>query len=294
MTKDDIIDITLEQVKYWGGAEALDEGLVLTENVTNPPTSYNPQRFNCILMSLCKKGEAHYSINTRELTAKAGDLLFISERHILDYYSVSEDYESLNFFVSTEFYHSFVLNARNVSSLLLFSVNNPVVHLTPTEAHTYTTYFQAIRQKMTNTEHRYHVQVVKALMLAMFYDMSNVIWRVNQNEDPIQTSAQKIFSQFINLIEQNFRTERRVGWYAEQLGISSKYLSETVKAVSKRTPNEWIDHYVMLELRVMLRNTSKSIKEITKELNFPNQSFLGKYFKEHMGQSPSAFRRGQD
>ena len=61
--------------------------------------------------------------------------------------------------------------------------------------------------------------------------------------------------------------------------------------ISKRTPNEWIDSYVTLEMRTMLKNSSKSIKEIAKELNFPNQSFMGKYFKEHVGMSPSEFRR---
>ena len=64
-----------------------------------------------------------------------------------------------------------------------------------------------------------------------------------------------------------------------------------MKAVSHRSPNEWIDKYVTLELRVLLQNTSKSIKEIAKELNFPNQSFLGKYFKEHVGISPSRYRK---
>ena len=83
-----------------------------------------------------------------------------------------------------------------------------------------------------------------------------------------------------------------MGWYAEQLCITPKYLSEVIKQVSKRTPNEWIDNYVMLEVRVLLKNTTKSIKEITEELNFPNQSFLGKYFKEHMGVSPSEYRKG--
>ena len=73
--------------------------------------------------------------------------------------------------------------------------------------------------------------------------------------------------------------------------ITSKYLSETVKSVSHRSPNEWIEKYVTLELRVLLQNTSKSIKEIAKELNFPNQSFLGKYFKEHVGISPSRYRK---
>ena len=89
----------------------------------------------------------------------------------------------------------------------------------------------------------------------------------------------------------NFRSERRVSWYSEQLCISPKYLSETVKNVSKRTPNEWIDAYVTMELRMLLRNTQRSIKEIAQSLNFSNQSFLGKYFKEHVGMSPSEYRR---
>ena len=48
---------------------------------------------------------------------------------------------------------------------------------------------------------------------------------------------------------------------------------------------------MILELRVLLKNSTKNIKEITKELNFPNQSFLGKYFKEHVGASPSEYRK---
>jgi AraC-like DNA-binding protein len=61
--------------------------------------------------------------------------------------------------------------------------------------------------------------------------------------------------------------------------------------VSRRTPNEWIDDYIILELRVQLKNTTKTIKEIARDLNFPNQSFLGKFFREHVGISPLRYRR---
>ena len=82
-----------------------------------------------------------------------------------------------------------------------------------------------------------------------------------------------------------------MAWYAEKMCITPKYLAETVRQVSKSTPNEWIDKYVTFELRLRLKNSTKSIKEIAADMNFPNQSFLGKYFKEHVGQSPSAYRR---
>ncbi len=290
--KKTIVDASLEEAKKWGNAKYLDDGLILTDRIADAHIPSEPTRLNFIIMALCKKGRAQYSIDTREQMVKPGDLLFISERHIIDNYMASPDFECLCIIVSTEFYHGFVQNVKNVSSLLLFSMNNPVVSLTPREIQVYSNYYYIIREKIADTEHHYRIELVKALLLAMFYDMSNVIWRVEQSGAKSQTRADAIFAQFIHLLEENFRQERRVAWYASQLCITPKYLSEVVKQISKRTTNEWIDNYVLLEIRVLLRNSSKSIKQICEELNFPNQSFLGKYFKEHIGVSPSEYRKG--
>lgn len=290
MLEKQIIDIHLEEAMQMGGSVSLGEGLVLTDNVSVGPVYDGPKRINYIIMALCQRGEARYTIDTRQQSVRQGDLLFVSERHIVDGYQSSADFKCLCIMVSTEFYHSFVLNVRNVSSLLLFSTKNPVVKLIEDEIQTYANYYRAIREKVV-ADHPYRTEVVKALLLAMFYDMSGVIWRVEQQGSRGQTRADSLFAQFIKLLEANFRTERRVGWYASRLDISPKYLAEVVKQVSKRTPNDWIDHYVVLELRVLLRNSTKNIKEITEELHFPNQSFLGKYFKEHVGMSPSEYRR---
>ncbi len=286
-----IVDITLEEAKTWKEAKYMDNGLVLTDHIADAPIPQTPARMNFILMALCQQGTATYDIDTRQQTVKPGDLLFISEGHIVNNYQASSDFSCLCILVSTAYYHSFVQNVKNVSSLLLFSMNNPVVALTPREIEVYTNYYRVIGEKILDTRHHYQDELVKTWLLAMFYDMSNVIWRVDQNEKKAQSRADIVFSRFIRLLEEHYRTERRVNWYAKQLEITPKYLSEVVKEVSKRTPNDWIDHYVVLEIRVLLKNSTKSIKEITEELNFPNQSFFGKYFKEHVGVSPLAYRK---
>lgn len=284
-------NIQLDEAQTWGNAEYLPNGLILTDSIAHSLLDRGSVRMNFIVMALCIHGEAHYSVDTRQQSVKAGDLLFVSEGHVVEAYEVSSDFESHCILVSTEFYHSFVMNVKNVSSLLLFSMDNPVVSLTPHEIQVYSNYYKVIREKMADAEHHYRVNLVKALLLAMFYDMSNVIWRIGLNKNRTRKRADELFAQFIGLLEENFRTERRVSWYAEQMNITPKYLSEMVKQVSMRTPNEWIDSYVVLEMRVMLKNTNMSIKEIAKAINFPNQSFFGKYFKEHMGMSPSEFRK---
>ena len=286
-----IVDITLEEAKTWKEAKYMDNGLVLTDHIADAPIPQTPARMNFILMALCQQGTATYDIDTRQQTVKPGDLLFISEGHIVNNYQASSDFSCLCILVSTAYYHSFVQNVKNVSSLLLFSMNNPVVALTPREIEVYTNYYRVIGEKIQDTKHHYQDELVKTWLLAMFYDMSNVIWRVERNEKKAQSRADVVFSRFIRLLEEHYRTKRRVNWYAKQLAITPKYLSETVKEVSKRTPNDWIDHYVVLEIRVLLKNSTKSIKEITEELQFPNQSFLGKYFKEHVGVSPLAYRK---
>ena len=292
MVNKNIIDTTLEQAREWGNAQYLTEGLVLTDQIAHASISREPQRLNFILMALCRKGKATYSIDTREQTVLPGDLFFISERHIIDNFEASDDFDCLCIMLSTQFYHGFVQNVKNVSSLLLFSMNNPVVSLTKQEIQTYENFFMVIREKIADENHHYRKELVPALLLAMFYDMSGVIYRIEQSSAKKQSRSDVIFARFIALLQENFRKERRVGWYASQLEITAKYLSEVVKNVSKRTPNEWIDSYVVLEIRVLLKNSPKSIKEITEELKFPNQSFLGKYFKEHVGVSPSEYRKG--
>ena len=286
-----IIDTTLKEASRWGNPEYMEEGLVLTDSIPAGSIPNKPTRLNFIMLALCRQGSAQYSIDTTQQTVNPGDLFFVSERHIVDSYTATPDFECLCIMVSTPFYHSFVQNVKNVSSLLLFSRNNPVVTLTPKEQKVFADYYKTIREKMADQEHHYRLELVKSQLLAMYYDMSNVIWRIEQQGDRKQSRADVLFAQFIHLLEENYKSERFVSWYAKKLYITPKYLSDICKQVSKRTANEWIDNYVVLELRVQLKNSSKTIKEITEELNFPNQSFLGKYFKEHVGMSPSDYRK---
>ena len=286
-----IKDIHLEEASRYGHAQYMTEGLILAESTNNASEQSQPVRLNFIMMALCEEGHAQYTIDTRKLHVTPGDLFFISERHIVEKIEASPDFKSLYILVSTKFYHGFVQNVQNVSSLLIFSKNNPVVALTQEEIEVFKNFYHLIWQKMENHEHHFRTDLVKSLLLAMFYDMSNIIWRVGNKKPEKTRRGDTIFENFIRLVEENYRTERRVSWYAEKLGISGKYLSEIIKQVSQRTPNQWIDDYVVLEIRVMLKNSTKTVRDIAKELNFANQSFLGKYFKEHVGVSPTEFRK---
>lgn len=286
-----IEETDIRNTKEWERACFVEDGITVTENMSAAPIPNGPRRINFILLALCTRGEARYTVDMQEQTVRQNDVIIISERHVIDNYETSPDIAGICISLSVKFFYETISNVSDISALFLFSKNHPVVSLSQQEADTFKSYFYMLKDKIADRENHYRRELARTLVLAMFYDMSNVIYRVQQRYDKRQTRADVIFTRFIHMVEENFRQERRVGWYAEQMCITPKYLSETVKSVSKRTPNEWIDRYVTLEMRLMLRNSTKSIKEIAIDLNFPNQSFLGKYFKEHVGVSPSEYRR---
>ena len=289
--KSNIVETDFEKAKKWMSGESLDEDLILLDRLAEAPFPREPRRMNFILIGLCTQGTVKYRMDMQERTITPGHMLIASERHVIDQYEASPDVEGLVMMISLSFYNEIVNNVSDLSTLFLFSHNHPVFELPAQYQTVFKSYFDVIKQRVKNTENRFRHDLVRALMLALFYELSSVIADFQQVSTNRQTRADIIFTTFIKMVEENSRQERRVGWYAQQLCITPKYLSEMVKQVSRRTPNEWIDSYVTLEARLLLKNTTMTIKQIAEELNFPNQSFLGKYFKEHVGMSPSEYRK---
>mgnify|MGYP002623282740 FL=1 len=96
---------------------------------------------------------------------------------------------------------------------------------------------------------------------------------------------------FIQEVHDGCQEHRDLKYYADRLCLSASYLAHVVSETSGRHASEWIKDAVILEAKAMLHKGSYTVQQVSLALNFPNQSFLGKFFKEHVGVSPSAYRR---
>ncbi len=109
---------------------------------------------------------------------------------------------------------------------------------------------------------------------------------------PVYISRQEyLFSQFMKLLSEHATSERSVSYYASKLCINPKYLHKVVKQMSGKTPLDWIKEKVINEMKDKICHTQYTIKEISFQLNFPNTSFFGKYFKAETGVSPAHYRK---
>ena len=100
----------------------------------------------------------------------------------------------------------------------------------------------------------------------------------------------QLLERFIKLVTEYHNSERNMAFYATNLGLTPKYLSKLIKQASGRSAPEWIDSFVILEAKNMLKYTDNSIKEIVYKLHFPNPSVFYKFFKAHTGMTPSQYR----
>ena len=282
---------SIADVLRYGPVSHVDDDLLLVEDLSQVPKASVPRRNHDIIIGLCLVGESNYTLNTEEHIVRPDDALIIPNGQVIDSCVRKPGTSGVGIMMSPDFFQEVVGDMREISSLILFSRNHPVFRLSARERVSIMNYFRLIKEKVDDDALLFRKDVVRHLVAAMICEIGNAIDRIQHNSEPAATRADAIFTDFIRLVEQNYKQERRVSWYGEQLCITPKYLSEMVKQVSRRTPNEWIDTYVTTELRVQLRSTTKSIKEIARDMNFPNQSFLGKYFKEHVGMSPMTYRK---
>lgn len=107
------------------------------------------------------------------------------------------------------------------------------------------------------------------------------------------TRQADLFQRFVALVHEHCTEQREVAFYADRLCISTRYLSTIIRSVAHSTAKEFIDRSVILEIKMLLGSTELSVQEIAYRLHFPDQSYLGRFFKKHTGVSPTEFRNAK-
>ena len=142
----------------------------------------------------------------------------------------------------------------------------------------------------------YSAEIIRSMIRTLAYKVCRIIARhveTGASEATSRSRNEEYFNQFMGVLTRHYMQQRSVGFYAEQLNLTPKYLTTIIRKTSGRTAVQWIDDYVVLEVKNLLKYSTMSIQEISYYLNFPNQSFFGKYFKNHTGMTPTAYRLGK-
>lgn len=251
-----------------------------------------PAKIDFILSILCEHGSLtiNYDSKSQHLTER--ELMIMKPGHVLRSYKASADFKGHFIVVSTKLFGDSVSTFSKMLPCFIQFRDNPVITLTQEDVASQTELRALLRRKAYCAGHQYRDRVIRSVLEAMFYETLGLYSSYHSIDAASITVRRRdaLFYQFLQEVEANCANERSVAFYAGKLCVSPKHLSATVKEASGRTAGEWIDSYVILEAKLLLQNTGLTIQEVSTKLNFPNQSFFGKYFKHITGMSPRAFR----
>ncbi|MDE6811092.1 MAG: helix-turn-helix domain-containing protein, partial [Muribaculaceae bacterium] len=246
-------------------------------------TVRNPVKFSAFTSIFVTRGKCEADINLIHREIQAPAIINVSSDWIVQPNEVSDDFEASFMVLSKRLTNTISSTILNLSILSLHN-GNPVIQIRPEDLDAFNRFYGDVRTLSEAKSHKFQYEALLFSTIAFFYStVAKYFVRSDINSN--DSRHNRIADQFLILLQDHYRKERFLDFYAEKLGITPKHLSRTVKSQTGLSPVEWIGRYIILEAKVMLRSSNLNIQQISDELNFPSQSFFGKYFKKATGLS---------
>lgn len=252
-----------------------------------------PCRINAFIIGVGIEGETSVSLNLHEHRLKKDSMFIFTPKNILQVNS-DEYFKADVIAVSTDFMRRINIDTKNMIPLFLQFAAKPSLTISSEESRSLRGFISQVERETRGPETHFSFDIISGLIAATVYKIGDIMYKYlsehPEMRNPSHNRAEEYFKQFTQLLGDHYRNERSVGFYARQLCITPKYLTTLIKRISGQSVSEWIDNYVILEAKTLLKFSDMSIQEIAYYLNFPNQSFFGSYFKRNTGMSPSQYK----
>ena len=233
------------------------------------------------------KGTCKADINLVTYDIKAPAVVSVQSSQIMQPKYLSHDFNATVMVVSKRLAENLFMFMNN-SPLSALAARHPVTSIPDALLPAFERFIQTTRDIVSDTGNPYGLQALLYNILYFIHREGYKVYEPYANE--IVSRQGRMSDQFLILVQKHFRKERFLDFYASLLEVTPKHLSRTVKKQTGFTAVEWIERYVILEAKVLLKSSNLNIQQIADELNFPSQSFFGKYFKKLTGLSPKEFR----
>ena len=251
----------------------------------------SPLRFDSLLIMLVTQGECTLTIDLREFTVRRNSLIVTQPKNYISVSSQSADCRVRVCVCSRYIVEEVLPVLTDILPLLLHHRIEPVRQLSDSDAEGMDLFYNFLKKKLCAPPTPFLRQKMLCILQGALFELLDIHASELDRRPAPKSRKDEIMAKFIVAVSENFRQNRQVSFYAEKLCITPKHLSAVVKEKSGRTAGDWIENYVGMEAKVLLKSTDLTIQEIAMRLNFANQSFFGKYFKHLTGMSPTDYRK---
>ncbi len=292
----DLIHLTTE-----GLAVHLDKEFILIDNLdeatgdvsTEWEFAYHPVKLSFIVCIFCVAGRMRLRLNLQDYELKANNILIAQEGVIGEYLGMDGD-TRVAVIAFTPDYFQAALQVEATISLQRRLYASPLCRLTSGAMKESMLIYRLMKAKVAETDNPFRKGALLGYAQVLTYNAYRYLLLSDADTgDKKEKSSrqQELYNQFVKEVQRSYTHERSISFYANALCVTPKYLSQVVHKVSGRFAGDWIADFVILEAKAMLKSRKYTIQQIADLLNFANQSFFGRYFKDKVGCSPSEYQK---
>ncbi|MBQ9311486.1 MAG: AraC family transcriptional regulator [Bacteroidales bacterium] len=262
----------------------IGQDVILIDGIEEKNFPEYPFSMDFMVVTLVKQGTVNGNVNMRPFSSNGQGMILILQDLLVETISLSDDFEGRFMLYSKKFLESLNLTHWNLKSNIL---NNLFYPMNDELFSALSLYFDMIKGVLEREENPNREEIVCLLTKAYFLGAG---YYLHSEENVVNDRNNEITEKFMELVRRNCNEHRDLDFYASELCLTSKYMSETVREVTGLSAQKWIEKYVVMNAKAMLSSTNLTISEICDRLNFLSLADFGKYFKRTTGLSPRAYR----
>ena len=241
--------------------------------------------------ALCTEGSCRFVFNGKEFELREGDLMIVRKGKLVEGICPSADFRVRVVYVTAGFIELSTPQSNYGMKGQLALFLNPVMRLDAGQQARCRRNFDLVAGCVADEEHHFYRDMLLCavqMMILDFFDFHSHLY--DEGDLPLQSAS--IMSRFLGMLEDGeFRRHREVGYYADRLCVSPKYLSEVSRNVSGYAANFWINRYTALDIARQLRDKSLTLTDIADSFGFSSPAHFSRYVQQHLGMPPSVFRK---
>lgn len=239
------------------------------------------------LLLYCSEGSATFAIDTEEYAVEHGCSLFIFPHKLIRVREAQPGFKVVCFAFCREILDEV---ASGIStSLILYIHRHPGVRLNRTDRSFIKAMAKQMRRVREDRRQPYGNKIV-ANILSNFLLIHYGPLPVPETGESLYQRSEELFKRFLTDVESDCTKMHSVTDYAARLCITPKHLTGITRAKTGKSPKEMIDEALLRRVRCSLKETAKSVKEISIESGFPNPAYFSRFFRRLTGMTPQEYR----
>ena len=288
MKKNNHLDVSLASLKdFMANSVSVGDDLKMLDLLNLPDVVFEPFRTHHTTAVFFFEGEYDVSVNMQRFHLQAPCLLQLLSDETVQYHSATPHPNATCIILSRDTTNGLVINQSDKFAFYRSVMENPVVHFSDDYRPTMELFIASMREVLRHADNPSRLEAAQNLIQAFFLSMP----QLKKAPQIAQSHKDELMFRFLNVLRENFRSERTIEFYAKSLCLSPKHLSKVVKQASGRTVHDWVDEYVITEAKALLRSTDMTVCQVADALGFASQPLFTKYFRRATGLNPTDVRK---